>query len=450
MIKIISSFSLYSFFTLAVAILQCTNITHAAGDESILNADETSRLIQQHFARRDWAALDQMGSQLVRAYEKDPNKFAALRTFFYVLPNDKSPAGTLDSYNAWVVRSPDSYAAVYARARYYAFTAMAARGGEFSKDVRPEQFKKMEEYFVLSRKDLVRSLKLSTRPTMSYFQLMRIARYSGTAKEVWQYYEKSTLVDPDNLTLAEQYLQSLQPRWGGDYESLQRFPDEARRRGLSATKTVTLRFKARWLAAQDYVLYEEKKRAQQLLTTIANDPADAEHNSSAIIELADLAEADRNYETASNYYLQGLKRKPNDVRLLVGLAATMRDLNRPQEALALYDRAIAVAPDDIYALSGRGWLNHQILKNDKAALPDVLKAAQLGESTSQSIMGYYSWEGKVVRLNQVEALYWWSQSAKQNNKVAQDSLTFAKKKLGSHYDEMLTAANRMKRLKPLE
>lgn len=143
--------------------------------------------------------------------------------------------------------------------------------------------------------------------------------------------------------------------------------------------------------------------------------------------------------------MQGLKRKPSDVRLLVGLAAIARDLNRPQEALSLYDRAIAAAPDDMWALSGRGWLYQQVLKNDAAALPDVLKAAKLGESTAQSILGYLYWEGKVIPRNQVEALYWWSQSAKQKHKTAEDSLQYAKEMLGSNYNDMLNAANRVKR-----
>lgn len=444
MTKKISRVFFCLLFIFAIGVSPFVSNAHATGDESLVKSDETRRAVLQLFARNDWSALDQMGSQAVRAYEKDPNQFAAMRTFFYFLPNDKSPLSTQEAYNTWVQRFPDSYVALYARARFYAYSAMAARGGEFSNNVSPEQFKKMETYFSLSRADLVRSLKFSTRPTMTFFQLIRIARYMGTVKETWQYYEKSTLVDPNNLTIAEQYLLSLQPRWGGDYASLQKFPDEARRRGLSPAKTATLKFKARWLEAQDYALYDEKKRAKELFTTIVNDPADSEHYSVAIIELADMAKAERDFEAAARYLTQGLKRKPDDVRLLVGLASATRALNRPQEALALYDRAIAVAPDDIWALSGRGWLNHQILKNDAAALPDVLKAAKLGESTAQSIMGYLSWEGRVVRLNQVDALYWWSLSAKQNNQTAIASLQFAKEKLGSHYTEMLSAANRKK------
>ena len=385
-----------------------------------------------------------MGNQLVRAYEKDQNQFAAMRTFFNLLPNEKSPAGTLEAYNTWATRFPESYAALYSRARFYAYLAIAARGGEFIEKVSPDQRRIMEEYFALSRADLARSLKYSSHPAMTYFQLVRMARYSGTSKEARHYYEKSAQVDSDILVIADQFLYSLQPRWGGSYEALQRFPNEARSRGLSAPKALKLKYKARWLEAQDYVLYDEKKLGKQLLTTIASDLADDDNHSPAIMELARMAKLDRDLGEASRYYIQGLNRKPNDVRLLVGLASTLRDLNRPQEALSLYDRAIAVAPDDMWALSGRGWLYQQVLKNDAAALPDVLKAAKLGESSAQSILGYLYWEGKVITRNQVEALYWWSRSANQKNKTAEDSLQYAKERLGTNYINMLNAANRTK------
>lgn len=414
----------------------------AAGDESLVNVDKTRSLVRQLFTRADWVALDQMGSQLVHAYEKDPYQFAALRTFFYVLPNDKSPAGTSEGYNAWVARFPNSYAAYYARARYYAYLAMSARGGEFIEKVPPEQIRKMEEYFTLCRADLQRSLKLSSRPSMSYFQFIRIARYAGSDKHAWHYYKKSTRVDPDILFIAEGYLRTLQPRWGGSYEALRSFPDEAKKLGLSEPKAAKLKLKARWLEASDYALYDETKRAKALFVVIANDPADNEYSTSAIEELAELAIKDGDLEAASRYYKQGLHRKPEDVRLLVGLAAIARDLKRPQEALALYSRAIELAPDDQWALSGRGWLNHQVLRNDSAALPDIQKAAKLGDATAQSILGYLLWEGQVITRNQTDALYWWSQSAKQKHKTAEESLQFAKKLLGPNYEEMVKAANR--------
>lgn len=432
----------YILITLAFVTAQFTTAVNAAGDESLINVDETRRELRQLFARADWALLDQMGNQRVRAYEKDPNQFAAVRTFFNLLPNDKSPTGTLESHNTWVAQFPESYAAHYARARYYAYLAMAVRGGEFIEKVPQDRIRKMEEYFALSRADLLRSLKYSSRPSMTYFQLIRIARFSGAEKHAWHYYKKSTEGDPDILIIAEEYLRTLQPRWGGSYAALQSFPDEALKRGLSAPKAAQLKRNARWLEANDYKLYDDVANAKKLFNTIANDPADTEYSASAYKELAGLAIKDHDFETASHYYNQGLSRNPNNVRLLVGLASTARDLKRPQEALALYNRAIALAPDDIWALSGRGWLYHQVLKNDAAALPDVLKAAKLGDATAQSILGYLYWEGKVIARSQTDALYWWSKSAKQKHKTAEESLAFAKEMLGSNYSAMLEAANK--------
>lgn len=74
MIKKISLVFVCTLSMLTVGITLLTTKAKAAGDESIRSEDEMRRQVQQHFASRDWAALDLMGNQLVRAYENDPNQ----------------------------------------------------------------------------------------------------------------------------------------------------------------------------------------------------------------------------------------------------------------------------------------------------------------------------------------------------------------------------------------
>lgn len=429
---------------LVVGILLSVKVAHAAGDETLLNLNETRSEVSQYFASADWARLDQMGSQRVRAYEKDANRFAALRTFFYVLPKTESSAA-LEGYNAWVTRFPKSYAALYARARYLAYQAMATRGGDFVDKVPAEQLQKMEDLFASAHVDLLRSVGLSTRPVMSYFQLIRKERYYGDAKKAWYYYQASERADPDILIIAEEYLFATQPRWGGSFKALHNFPDEARKRGLSASKVADLKAHARYLEGRDYLLYGDEKRANALFTEVVNEHEINDYKVLALIELANLANADRDFDGSSRLLRQALNIKPNDVRLLVEAAASARDGNRPQESLTFYDRAIALAPDDIWALSGRGWVRHKILGDHAAAFPDMHKAARLGEPVAQNVLGYFYWEGIAADKNRGEALYWWTLSAKQKNKTAEENLAMAKHKLGENFGDTLDAALRVQR-----
>ena len=422
-------------------------VANAAGDERLQKPYESLQQLDALFDRGDWLLLNQIGSQYVRAYEKDAKQFAAVRSFFYVLPNEGYPE-ILEGYNAWVKRFPNSYVALYARARYYAYQAMAARGEDTINKVSGEKLKQMEAHFSAAESDLLRSLELSSRPTMTYFQLIRIARYYGSPKMARTYYEKSAEIDPDVLMLADEYLYSAQPRWGGSFKELHNFPDEALKRGLSAEKAAKLKTHARLLEGQDYLLYEDKEHASKMFSEVVKEGASKEYVAPALIELGRMADSKRDFETSSRYYGQALKLQPNNVRVLVSLAAARRDANFPHEALALYDRAIAIASDDMWALTGRGWLQHKILGNNDAAFPDILKAARLGESYAQNILGYLYWEGKGVGRNQSEALYWWTLSDKQKNLTAEENLKMAKRKLGDRFEEMLNAALLSKR--PME
>ena len=438
-----SSKLIASLIALALGIVLFTNEIRAAGDEELKKKDETSRQVDELFLRGDWAGLDTIGSQYVRAYEKDSKQFAAMRTFFYVLPIEKT-SDVLEGYNAWVKRFPNSYVALYARARYHAYQAMAARGEETIDKVPVEQLQKMQGHFAAADADIRRSLAFSSRPVMSYFQLIRIARYYGTPKNARAYYEKSASLDPDVLILADEYLYSAQPRWGGSFKELQNFPDDAMKQGLSPAKVVKLRAHARFLEAEDALFFGDKKRASKLYAEVVNDGSSKEYVALALVELGRMADTKRDFEISAGYYNQALSLKPNDVRVLVGLAAAKRDANRPHEAIALYDRAISLAPDDRWALAGRGWVQHKVLGNNEAAFPDMLKAAKLGEPSAQNVLGFLYWEGTGTQKNQAEALYWWTLSAKQNNETAVENLRMAKRRLGDGFDTLRNAALRAK------
>jgi tetratricopeptide (TPR) repeat protein len=425
----------------AICLVPLASGVRAAGDETVQRADETHQQLGQLFERGDWKALEEMGSRVVQAYETDPNQFAPMRAFFYVLPNNEKPE-TLAGYNAWVTQFPSSYAALYARARYYAFRALATRGGEFIDKVPADALDRMGQYFSAARADLHHSLTLSSRPVMSYFQLLRIERYYGRSRSARKYYEASTRFDPDVLVVAQEYLYSLQPRWGGSFRALHAFPEEAKRRGLSPSKAERLKAIARFLEGQDYVLYGDTARAKEAFAELADNSADNEYKAYSLVELAHFSQKDHDYEAASRYLKRALALGTYDVRVLVELAATSRDANRPKEALAFYDQAIARGPNDMWALSGRGWLNHAILGNDAAAFPDILKAATLGEAFAQNVLGHFYWEGKVVAKSEGDALYWWTLSAKQKNGMAEANLQMAKQRLGKDFDSILDAALR--------
>ena len=457
----------------AVFLASSTFLAHGAGSEDFVALEETKTQLESLFAKNDWAALDRLAMERVRAYEADPSQFAPYRTFFYALRRDDSPV-TLAAYDAWVATYPKSYGALYARSRYLTFRGIKARGGEFVDKTPPERLKRMREYFVLASKDALHSLKLSKRPTMSYYQLVRMSYYLGEKHDAYRYYVASTQIDPDVLIIAEQYLQSCMPRWGGSFEELEKFADEARRRGLTPEKTSQLRFEAKLRAASDYRLHGQTRLADSILTQLrSEETSDARRaevvsafafgaieggdfllaeqyaDQLATIDIASASDLNRlgyrfatngRLEQAARYYRAALARDSGNAYALMQLGAYFRDTNRAKEAIEHYDRAIAIEPSNQWALSGRGWVRFRLMGDAKGSLQDLSAAASLGEASAQAILGHFYWNGVALTKDPAEAIYWWELAAAQKQKNAIEDLRMARRRLGAEYSRMLEEA----------
>jgi TPR repeat protein len=444
----------------------------AAGSEAILDRDKVKAEIDRAWQKSDWDALDQMGTAVVRQYENDIFRFAPYRTFFYLLPRDGSLA-TQKAYEQWVNGHPKSFAARYARSRYYSYLAMYARGGDFAGETSRIQMKHMRDWFAFADADARASVSLSSRPTLSYFQLMRQARFLGQQAKGKTYYEAAVALDPDVLMIAEEYLYSLQPRWGGDFDTLDQFPDRAAHRGLNADKQAQLRRQATFLMAWDMILYDRLDDAEKVLRRLiaesTNPRKDAAlfglvdialkrgNMAAAITEadkLAALQEGDIGYlasvayrlanagqiQVAERYYKRCLERAPKYAYSLIALARIARDAKRPAEAIDYYGRALADWPEYATALSDRGWLRVTQSLDAKAGVEDLRRASELGDAFAQNFLGTLYWEARIVARDPVEAIYWWRQSADQGNRPARDNLKMARKEMGTGYSAAFATA----------
>lgn len=454
---------------LALAALNC----HSAGPEGPVERDSTESRVLALFAARDWASLDKLGNGVTRAYEKDANAFARYRTFFQVLPRQAEP-NQLESYNQWVQRFPDSYAAVYARARYLGYLAMSARGEDLARNTPPDKMQQMSAYFQRTAEDSNRSLKLSSRPTLSYLQLIRSARYAGSHEEVRRYYLASTQADPDVLVLAEEFLIACQPRWGGSFEELERLSEEARRKGLAAEKAAELKHRALLFASQDHRLQGDERAADATLAMLigGNPPEDikadaylelvysaakredvaaildygrrladapatsAEH----LVRVANVLKQRNRLSDAEQFFKLAVARDPGNVRALSSLGGLARDAGKPNEALEYFDRALAADPYDKWVRAARGWLKFMVLHDPQGGFADSLAAANQGEPAAQNLVGYLYWSGQGVAKDPAEAVYWWNLGAEKRNNTAIENLAMAKRNLPADYERMLSAA----------
>lgn len=451
----------------------------AAGPEDPVDREAVRARLSELFRAGDWATLDRLGNEVVRAYERNANAFAPYRTFFHVLPRDTGP-GVLEGYKRWVQRYPESYAAVYSRARYLGYLAMDARGGDLVRNTPPEKLEKMSAMFDRARDDALRSLKLSTRPSLSYLQLIRAARYNGSHDEARRYYLASTAADGDLLLVADEYLVACQPRWGGSFEELEALPRTAKSKGMSSTKVTELTHLALLLASKDYHLRGNAKRAESTLSELINaNPPDhimgrayleaayrageredvdgildfgrriaalPKVRAQELYDLGLLLKRRKRIAEAEALFKKAVDRDPDHVAALSSLGGIARDAGRPQDALAYFDRALRVHPSDRWVLASRGWLKLNVLKDATGAYPDSLAAARMGEDSAQNQLGFLYWSGRGTEKNPAEAVYWWYLSAEQKNQSAVENLAVAKRALPADYDRLLAEAKQRSKM----
>lgn len=461
--------------TLTACVLGQQQPATAAGPEEMADRERVRSEISRAWKAADWDSLDRMGSMAVRQYEKDASSFDTCKTFFYVLPNDNSIA-TQQAYSRWLARHPQSYAARYARSRYYSYLAMNARGNAYISNTPAEQVKTMEEWFSRAMTDALASIPLSSRPTLSYFQLMRAARYLGRRTEGDKYYQAAVAADPDVLVVASEYLLSLQPRWGGSFEALARFPDQAARQGLSEAKQIQLRREAIMLTAWDADIHEHDEDALQAfrrLSAVASDARSGDIPAFGLFHIAvrrgDIDSALKHAEElaakptatadqlvsvayrlskagrksdAERFYLKSLERDPKHAYALISLANLALGAKRPKDALAYYDRVLGFWPNHAQGLEERARLRITEALDEQGGIKDAEKAAALGRASAQNYLGYLYWEGKGVARNPGNALYWWSQSADRNDSKAIDNLEMAERRLGPEFAVLLAASKK--------
>ncbi len=217
--------------------------------------------------------------------------------------------------NEWIRARPTSFAAYAARGEYFNDLGWAARGTKFAKDTSPEQFREMERHHKRSRADYEKAIALRPRLVAAYQGLIGIGSpNSASDKLMAGWLSRALAACPDCFYVRTVYLRGLQPRWGGSYELMDRFADEAARQSSNPRIRVLAGF-----AAEDQC-------------HVASDEDDTK-------ALSLCNQAVEHGDSAPFFALRGLVRGN-----LKDMAGAIED----------YDRALDISPQHVKALARRG------------------------------------------------------------------------------------------------
>ena len=291
--------------------------------------------------------------------------------------------GLEDRFDLWIEKYPKSYPARLARGMHLVRVAWDRRGKKLAKETTDEQFTSFEEILKKAKIDLEQALKLNPRPIEAYHQLIRISKGLSLGKER-QLLDAALELDPKAYFPRHQYLIAIAPKWGGDLIQMGKFMDECNNSAMS------IAYKKR-LDAKYYNLVAEQ------------------------------ANLDKDYKTASDYYLKSynINKNPHYLELSGKLAV---DGNLIEIAYQRYTDLIKEHPQYEYGFTQRGLLSENHFKNYESAFKDYLAAANLGNGWAQNRVGWYYMTGTCVITDLIKAKYYLDLAAKQGNNSAKANL----------------------------
>ena len=394
-------------------------------DKPKLNAiDPAQREIVTLLAQQDIAALARVLGGYQQAFEADAGASVKLENAFRAF--GKVPRSAQSTFDEWIKSQPASYVALVARARFYTYQGLAARGTNSSSDTPEENMRTMRVFLEKAHSDLQRSLTLTPKPYISRLILMTIARSTGENDDEKAHYLEAVKLAPQSVELRIAHISNLAPQWGGSYKAMEAFAAESRAQ-LSDPKAAD-RVAARIAANRGYERNRQNDPSKALGFYNEAVALDAGTSADLLCDRANVqSQLNRDIEALADVTLALSKSRDNKTCLdqAVWLATRSADI---EEALAMLNQVIEADGNNGNAFAQRGWRYQQQNKKERA-FQDYLAAARLGDGWGELMTGKYLWVGIGVKQDRDEGLAWLRKAAEKGHPDAKLSLKQALEQL---------------------
>jgi len=176
-------------------------------------------------AEKKFSALNAKIREVQRSYDTDFRNekamTALLREFETVDPKVEA---LLD---AWAASCPNDFQPFLCRAAYLSMRGKYARGFAFASETTGTQFQNMASLYAKASADCRKALQLNPGLVHAYAYLINMGGSTDDV-DLKPLLDQALKINPYSLTVREEYLGNLAPRWGGSLEQMKAFVDEAR------------------------------------------------------------------------------------------------------------------------------------------------------------------------------------------------------------------------------
>ncbi len=326
--------------------------------------------------------LDQVLSDLQVAYEKGKRDELEVAHAFDAFGNSDPELEA--RLNAWLKQKPNSFAAHLANAEYHMNIGWHARGGRWAKDTQEKQFAKMKAYFRVAGEEFNRVIMINPQVMPAYRGLIRRS-YAFEGNDVTEQIVRQGLkIRPASYLIHYQYLWSLQPKWGGSLQQIEKHLESIRQYYTTNPRLRNLE------AYPDYVEANQIPwRECQNATSIFNEALKKGDLAHVYKERGNNHRCLGNKQAAIKDFSTAIKLSPQSSGYLRSRGYMYYRMKEYQQALSDFDEAIALDRMNPKALRDRGNV-YYAMNRPNSALQDLNDALSYGsyDGRTHKYLGY--------------------------------------------------------------
>lgn len=255
----------------------------------------------------------------------------------------------------WEKQLPDSYVPQLAKAEYLIASGLKARGGKWTDETPRQQFARMNDYFAQGLKELKEVLSRNKRVSEAYVLLIKSAKTSEGPEFVRKITLEGLAEVPASFAIRRAFMTSLEPRWGGSYDAMEKFARDSESRIRENPEIAVLKGFADYNRALVLTWKDDYAGALPLYTRAMAEGGDLDSfyrdRGRALHRLGHYADALVDFERADQL-------GPQNPDTLVAMAYTLVYLGRTKEARDKLDIAAQLAEPDEDAQRLRDQLAH--------------------------------------------------------------------------------------------
>lgn len=231
-----------------------------AREDNYLDSIELLELLH---ARR-YSELEQRLSEVQKRYEEGLVSDSVVMLAFKALANSDPTHEEL--LNEWVESMPKSFAALAARGMYYVDVGWSIRGTAYARDTSDTQASGMRDYHDRGLLDLQMAVASNPAFIAGYAEIISVSKSSSNDFVLNETLRQALEFDPGSYVVRKAHLSGLMPRWGGSYESIERFIDDTRKYSDENPRLKPLLGFADYVRARNYGDRSDYKKAVEYYT----------------------------------------------------------------------------------------------------------------------------------------------------------------------------------------